>query len=173
MKEFLNEIFCNLLLKIHIVSPIDHMICVNHCWINMNFSKCKFYQILHFILKFYHNFESYQNMLITCVFFLGIINYNFVLYFMHITPHLHVVKDFWNFKKLKNTLNFYKFLIPYLLNCKCFLNSGSRLLSSKIFYHQNYVITIVLYLVLYKINHIWHNTYSSSNVLFKKPKPKI
>jgi hypothetical protein len=38
MKEFLNEIFCNLLLKIHVVVPIDHMFCVNHCWINMNFS---------------------------------------------------------------------------------------------------------------------------------------
>jgi hypothetical protein len=25
MKGFLNEIFCNLLLKIHIVVPIDHM----------------------------------------------------------------------------------------------------------------------------------------------------
>jgi hypothetical protein len=24
-------------------------------------------------------------------------NYNFVLCVMHITPHLHVVKDFWNF----------------------------------------------------------------------------
>jgi hypothetical protein len=30
MKEFLNEIFCNLLLKIHIVAPIDYMFCVNH-----------------------------------------------------------------------------------------------------------------------------------------------
>jgi hypothetical protein len=40
MKEFLNEIFCNLLLEIHIVSPIDHMFCVNHFWINMKFSMC-------------------------------------------------------------------------------------------------------------------------------------
>jgi hypothetical protein len=31
MKEFLNEIFCSLLLKIHIVAPMDHMFCVNHC----------------------------------------------------------------------------------------------------------------------------------------------
>ncbi len=29
--SFFNEIFCNLLLKIHIVAPIDHMFCVNHC----------------------------------------------------------------------------------------------------------------------------------------------
>jgi hypothetical protein len=49
---------------------------------------------MHFILKIYHNFESYQNMLITLgFFFLGIIKYNYVLYVMHITPHLHVVKD--------------------------------------------------------------------------------
>jgi len=40
MNFFLNEIFCNLLLKIHIVTPIDHMFCVNHCWINMKISKC-------------------------------------------------------------------------------------------------------------------------------------
>jgi hypothetical protein len=36
---FLNEIFCNLLLKIHIVAPIDHMFCVNPYWINMKISK--------------------------------------------------------------------------------------------------------------------------------------
>jgi hypothetical protein len=40
MKEFLNEIFCNLLLKINIVAPIDHIFCVNHCWINIKISKC-------------------------------------------------------------------------------------------------------------------------------------
>jgi len=28
--EFLNKILCNLLLKKHIVAPIDHMFCVNH-----------------------------------------------------------------------------------------------------------------------------------------------
>jgi hypothetical protein len=31
MKEFLNEIFGNLLLKIHIGAPINHMFYVNHC----------------------------------------------------------------------------------------------------------------------------------------------
>ncbi len=40
MKEFLNEIFYNFLLKINIVASIDHMFWVNHCWINMNISKC-------------------------------------------------------------------------------------------------------------------------------------
>jgi hypothetical protein len=30
-------------------------------------------------------------------------NYNFVLDVMYITPHLHVVNDFWNFKKMFNT----------------------------------------------------------------------
>jgi len=52
MKEFLNEIFCNLLLKIHIVTPIDHMFCVNHCWINMNISKC-----VSFVKFFVFHFE--------------------------------------------------------------------------------------------------------------------
>jgi len=45
-------------------------------------------------------------MLTTLGFFLGIIKYKFFLYVMHITPHLHVVKDFWNLKILKNILNF-------------------------------------------------------------------
>ncbi len=40
IKEFLNEKFKNLLLKIHIVTPINHMFYVNHCWINYYFSKC-------------------------------------------------------------------------------------------------------------------------------------
>ncbi len=40
MKEFFNEIFCNFLFKIHIVAPLNHMFCVNHCRINMFFSKC-------------------------------------------------------------------------------------------------------------------------------------
>jgi hypothetical protein len=31
MKEFLNEIFYNLLLQIHIVAQIYHMFYVNHC----------------------------------------------------------------------------------------------------------------------------------------------
>jgi hypothetical protein len=38
--------------------------------------------------------------------FFGIIKYNFFLYGMHITPHLHVVKDSWKFKILKNTRKF-------------------------------------------------------------------
>jgi hypothetical protein len=40
MKEFFNEIFCNLLLNIHIVAAINNIFYVNHCWINMIFSKC-------------------------------------------------------------------------------------------------------------------------------------
>jgi hypothetical protein len=40
MNFFFNEIFCNLLLKIHIVAPIDHTFLDNHFLINMNFSKC-------------------------------------------------------------------------------------------------------------------------------------
>ncbi len=138
------------------------------------FKMCKIFHILHFILKIYHNFKSYQNRLTTLGFCFLYFKLQFFLgYVMHITPHLHMVTDSWKFKNLKNILNFKILKIPYLLNCECFLNLGSMLLSSKFSYHQNYVITIILYLILCKINHIWCITYSSSNVLFKKPKPKI
>ncbi len=30
-ERILNEIFCNLLLRIHTVAPLDHMVCVNQC----------------------------------------------------------------------------------------------------------------------------------------------
>jgi hypothetical protein len=53
------------------------------------------------------------------------------------------------------------------------LNLGSRLLSSKFFYHQNYIVTIVLDLVLCKINDIWHITYSNSNIIFKNQNSKF
>jgi hypothetical protein len=72
---------------------------------------------------------------------------------MHITPYLHVVKDSWKKINLKNILNFKKIKIPYLLNCEWFFNLGNRLLSSIVFYYQNYVVKIILCLVLYKINH--------------------
>jgi hypothetical protein len=40
IKELPHIIFCNLLLKIHIVAPIDHMFYDKHFWINMKISKC-------------------------------------------------------------------------------------------------------------------------------------
>jgi hypothetical protein len=40
-------------------------------------------------------------------------------------PHLHVIKDFWNFEILKHILKFYKFLI---------VSVGSRLISSEFSY---------------------------------------
>jgi len=156
MKEFLNEIFCNLLLKIHIVAPIDHMFCVNHCWIYISFSKCViFFQILHFILKIYHNFESYQNMLTTFSFcflyhklqlcFVCHAHYNpFKILKLHI---FLIVSAFWAW-----VISYYHLIF---------------------FYHQNYVITIVLYLVLCKINHNLTQYLIKFKRVFKKPKPKI
>jgi hypothetical protein len=47
---------------------------------------------------------SYQNILIILGF--CFINYNFVLYVMYITPHLHVINDFRKFEVLKHTLSF-------------------------------------------------------------------
>jgi hypothetical protein len=63
MKEFLNEIFCNLLLEIHIVALIDHFFTKSLLNKYENFNVYKFCQIFHFKLKIYHNFESYKNML--------------------------------------------------------------------------------------------------------------
>ncbi len=81
------------------------MFFANHFLINMNFSKvCKFCQILHFILKIYHNFESYQNMLIT----LGLC----LLYHkpqLCFVCHAHYTPFTCGKKLLKKTLNFFKF----------------------------------------------------------------
>jgi hypothetical protein len=87
-----------ILIKIHIIVPINHMFCVDHCLNKYEFLKmCRFCQILCFVLKIYYNFESYQNIQITLGFCLLYHNYNFVLYVMHITPYLHVIMDYWNF----------------------------------------------------------------------------
>jgi hypothetical protein len=51
MKDFLNEIFCNLLLKVHIVIQyITYMFCVSHCWINMKTSKCAKFASLYILI---------------------------------------------------------------------------------------------------------------------------
>jgi len=80
-----------------------------------------FYNLLLIYISFWKLiiiFESYQNMPTFQGFcFLYHINYNFVLYVMHITLHLHVIKDFSKFSNLKNTSkylwisNFHIFLI--------------------------------------------------------------
>jgi hypothetical protein len=52
IKDFVDETFYNMLLKIHILSSIHHTICINFWWITKNFLKVyRFYQILCFILK--------------------------------------------------------------------------------------------------------------------------
>jgi hypothetical protein len=110
-KVFLDEIFCNMLLKIHIISSIHHIFWINFWWITKNFLKVyKFYQILHFILKNYPNFKLYEHILIILWFFSCTIKYNFTLDVMYITPHLHVVKDFWNIKFLFNRFLIFKIL---------------------------------------------------------------
>ncbi len=67
-KEFSNKIFCNLLLKIFIISPIHHTFCINLRWIIMNFVKCtnfaRFYISLWKMIIFWIH-ESFQYMSIT------------------------------------------------------------------------------------------------------------
>jgi hypothetical protein len=62
----------------------------------------KFYQILHFILKIYFNFKLYENMLIILCFILMFHILQFCLDVLYITPHLHVVTNFWDLKILFN-----------------------------------------------------------------------
>jgi len=107
-ERILNEIFCNLLLKIHTVAPIDHMVCVNQCWINMKISKCVDFAKL--CVSFW-NFIIISNHTKLCyliyVFFLY---HKLQLCFVcnaHYTPFTYVLKDSWEFKNLKNTHNFF------------------------------------------------------------------
>jgi len=57
-------------------------------------------------LKNYLNLKLDENMLIILWFFSHIVKYDFALDVMYITPHLHVVKDFWNFKIMFNRFYF-------------------------------------------------------------------
>jgi hypothetical protein len=54
-----------------------------------------------------------------------------------------------------------------------FLKLGNKLLSFRFFYHQNYVIAIVFYLVLCKVNHNLMQQLIKFKHPFLKPKPKI
>jgi len=76
---------------------------INNFWINMIFSKCA-----KFSLKIYHNLKSNKNMRILLVLvFFCIIIYNFLIYIMHITPHLIMINDYWKFEIYnKHILNF-------------------------------------------------------------------
>jgi hypothetical protein len=68
--EFLNKIFCNLVIKNTYSCPnISHVLSQSLLNKHKIFKVCKLCQILCFILKFYHSFESYQIMLIILGFF--------------------------------------------------------------------------------------------------------
>jgi hypothetical protein len=58
------------------------------------------YQILRFVLKIF-KFQIVWKYAIY-LFIYCVIKYNFFLDVMYITPHLHVVKDFWNFEIMFN-----------------------------------------------------------------------
>jgi len=46
----------------------------------------------NFVLKIYHNFKSYQNMLTLPIYFLNVISYKFLLNNIYIVSYLHVKK---------------------------------------------------------------------------------
>ncbi len=62
---------------------------------------------MSFILKIYHNFESYQTMLITLGFYF--LYHKLQLCFVCHTPHLHVVKDFFQILKFQKKIEFLNF----------------------------------------------------------------
>jgi len=126
----------------------------------------RFYQIICFVLKNYPNFELHENMLIILWFFFLYHKYNFALNVMYITPHWHVVKDFWNLKILFNRFLIKKIQIPKIPNCECFLSVGNQLKSSQFFSHQNSIIKRVFSLVIFKIDYFCYNCCSSSKVFY-------
>jgi hypothetical protein len=72
------------------------------------FKVCKFCQIMHFILKIYHNFELYQNMLTTLCFFL--LYHKLQLFFLchaHYTPFT-CGKGLLKILKIKKYFEFFK-----------------------------------------------------------------
>ncbi len=113
----------------------------------------RFYQILHFVLKNYLNFKLYENMLILFYdLFSCLIKYNFVLGFMYITSHLHVIKDSWILFFLFNRFFYFSnFQIPQISNCECFLTMGNQSTSFQKKNHQNSIIKRVFNLVIYNI----------------------
>jgi hypothetical protein len=103
---FLNEIFCNFLLKLYSFLNTSY---VNLCWIIISFLKVRtFCQILCLILKNDHNFKSYQNMLI-------ILSFSFLFHKLQLcfVFHVHYILITCGKKKLKiqkfrTSLNFLK-----------------------------------------------------------------
>jgi hypothetical protein len=127
----------------------------------------KIYEIFHFILKNYFNFKLYENMLIIFLFFYFFIKIFLKKDVMYITPHLHVVKDFWKFEILFN-----RFLILKILRfhnfqiVSVFLNVDNQLTSPQFFSHQNSFIKIIFSLLFYKIDCFLCNYCSISKVLY-------
>jgi len=89
---------------------------------------CIFCQILHFIFKINHNFESYQNMLSTLGFcFLYHKLQLFLVSHAHFTPFTYG-KGFLKKYQFEKYFEFKKNQIQDILNCECFSNLGRRLL---------------------------------------------
>jgi hypothetical protein len=136
---------------------------------------CEFCQILCFILKIYHNIESYQNMkLITLGFcFLYHKLQDFFVCHAHYTPFTCGKTRLLKFEIFEKYFKLKKKLIPYFLNCDYFLNVGNRLLSflkhlpSKSCYYNSPLPSPL------KINHYLMQQLLNFKHLLLKPKPKI
>jgi hypothetical protein len=86
-----------------------------------NFKVCKFCQILHFVLKHYYNFRSYQNMLTILSFIF--LYHNLKLWFIcqvHYTPFTcgKVLLKIWDFETYFEILNSIIFLLWVFFECE-------------------------------------------------------
>ncbi len=68
----------------------------------------KFYQITVSFKKLILSLNCMKICYLFIIYYLFFINCNFVLDVMYITTHLHVVKDFWNFKNMFNRFLIFK-----------------------------------------------------------------
>jgi hypothetical protein len=98
-EEFSNEMFWNFFFIVFIVVPIYIYILQSNLEKYEFLKVHRFCQILCFVLNFFHNVKSYQNMLTFSSFIFNVISYKFSLNNIYIASHLHVKKDTWIFFK--------------------------------------------------------------------------
>ncbi len=110
-RVFLNEIFCNVLLKILIINPIHHMFHVSLCWINVKVLKvrkfCSKFCISFLKMIIISNHTKHMLTIVKFSFFHHKLKYSF-------TFHLHYAsftcgKWLLKFKKIERYIELLKF----------------------------------------------------------------
>jgi len=106
-KNFQIKYFANLLLKIHIVAPIDHMFRVSHCWINMKISKCVNFARLYVSSWKFIIILNHTKICLTTLCFFFLYHKLQLFFFMSCTLHpIYMWQRTFEFIFLRITLNF-------------------------------------------------------------------